>query len=164
MICVVFGLVDSLGKNMVLRSWNVGGSLTDSNMNKWWPCFYDMDTGNGISNTGEENVAKTAYIDGFSNANASSGVNSLVIKQNDPNNGYDEYSSRLWDVLRDSRFISTGVYSGSDYNGLWDLWRTNSSLLTSSSMYVENYFSAQTKNCGELLYNYDYRVKYLTKY
>nr|DAX10919.1 MAG TPA: hypothetical protein [Bacteriophage sp.]DAY68854.1 MAG TPA: hypothetical protein [Caudoviricetes sp.] len=48
----------------------------------------------------------------------------------------------MWDVLRDSRFISTGVYSGSDYNGLWDLWRTNSSLLTSSSMFVENYFSA----------------------
>lgn len=164
MICVVFGLVDSLGKNMVLRSWNVGGSTTDQNMNKWYPCFYDMDTANGVSNTGEENVAKTAYIDGFSNADTTTGVNSLIIKQNDPNNGYDEYSSRLWDVLRDSRFISTGVYSGSDYNGLWDLWRTNSSLLTSSSMFVENYFSAQTKNCGELLYNYDYRVKYLTKY
>lgn len=123
-----------------------------------------MDTANGLSNTGEENVAKTAYIDGFSNADTTTGVNSLIIKQNDPNNGYDEYSSRLWDVLRDSRFISTGVYSGSDYNGLWDLWRTNSSLLTSSSMFVENYFSSQTKDCGELLYNYDYRVKYLTKY
>ena len=66
--------------------------------------FYDMDTANGVSNTGEENVAKTAYIDGFSNANTTTGVNSLIIKQNDPNNGYDEYSSRLWDVLRDSRF------------------------------------------------------------
>lgn len=164
MICVVFGLVDSLGKNMVLRSWNVGGSLTDSGFNKWWPCFYDMDTANGLSNTGEENVAKTAYIDGFSNADSSSGVNSLIINQNDANNGYDEYSSRLWDVLRDSRFISTGVYSGSDYNGLWDLWRTNTSLLTSSELFVQNYFSSQTANCGELLYNYDYRVKYLTKY
>ena len=164
MICVVFGLVDSLGKNMVLRSWNVGGSTTDDNMNKWYPCFYDMDTANGVSNTGEENVAKTAYIDGFSNASTTTGVNSLVIKQNDPNNGYDEYSSRLWDVLRDSRFINTGVYSGSDYNGLWDLWRTNSSLLANSSIFVENYFRAQTKECGELLYNYDYRVKYLTKY
>lgn len=164
MICVVFGLVDSLGKNMVLRSWNVGGSTTDDNMNKWYPCFYDMDTANGVSNTGEENVAKTAYIDGFSNASTTTGVNSLIIKQNDPNNGYDEYSSRLWDVLRDSRFINTGVYSGSDYNGLWDLWRTNISLLSNSSLFVENYFSAQTKDCGELLYNYDYRVKYLTKY
>ena len=164
MICVVFGLVDSLGKNMVLRSWNVGGSVTDPNMNKWWPCFYDMDTANGLSNTGEENVAKTAYIDGFRNADTTTGVNSLIIKQNDPDNGYDEYSSRLWDVLRDSRFISTGVYSGSDHNGLWDLWRTNSTLLTSSSMFVEDYFSSQTKNCGELLYNYDYCVKYLTKY
>ncbi|MEE0855450.1 hypothetical protein [Eubacterium ventriosum] len=49
-------------------------------MNKWYPCFYDMDTANGVSNTGEENVAKTAYIDGFSNADTTTGVNSLIIK------------------------------------------------------------------------------------
>jgi len=116
MICVAFGLVDSLGKNMVLRSWNVGGTLTDDNYNKWWPCFYDMDTANGLSNTGEENVAKTAYIDTFSNANTSTGVNSLVITRNDATGGYDEYSARLWDVLRDTRFINTGVYTGSTYD------------------------------------------------
>jgi len=49
-------------------------------MNKWYPCFYDMDTANGVSNTGEENVANTAYIDGFSNADTTTGVNSLIIK------------------------------------------------------------------------------------
>ena len=164
MICIAFGLVDSLGKNMVLRSWNVGGSLTDEGMNKWWPCFYDMDTANGLSNTGEENVAKTAYIDTFSNADTSTGVNSMIITQNDANGGYDEYSSRLWDVLRDTRFINTGVYTGSNYNQLWDLWRTNQTLLASAELFVQDYFSSQTASCGELLYNYDYKVKYLTKY
>ena len=98
-VCIAFGLVDSLGKNMTLRSWNVGGSLTDENMNKWWPCFYDMDTAFGLSNTGEENVPKTAYLDTFANAKVESGVNSLVITQNSADGGYDTYSARLWDVL-----------------------------------------------------------------
>ena len=171
MICVVFGLVDSLGKNMVLRSWNVGGELTSSDHNKWWPCFYDMDTALGLSNTGEENVAKTAYIDIFKNADDKDGVNSLSISYNDPDGGYDTYSSRLWDVLRDDRFISTGTYDLT-YEAIWDLWRINSKLIggdpkngiSGSKLFVDDYFSSQTEGCGELLYNYDYRVKYLTKY
>lgn len=163
-ICIAFGLVDSLGKNMTLRSWNVGGELTSTNHNKWYPCFYDMDTANGLSNTGEENVPKTAYIDTFDNAKVESGVNSLVITRNSPNGGYDTYSSRLWDVLRDSRFINTGVYSGNEYNGLWDAWRNRDSLLKNSEYFLNTYFSTQTKDCGELLYNFDYKVKYLTKY
>lgn len=163
-ICVAFGLVDSLGKNMTLRSWNVGGNLTDENMNKWWPCFYDMDTAFGLSNTGEENVPKTAYLDTFANAKVESGVNSLVTTANSPEGGYDTYSARLWDVLRDTRFINTGVYPSAGYNSLWETWRSVETLLKEANYYVDNYFSIQTKNCGELLYNYDYKVKYLTKY
>mgnify|MGYP003186956801 CR=1 FL=1 len=163
-VCIAFGLVDSLGKNMTLRSWNVGGSLTDENMNKWWPCFYDMDTAFGLSNTGEENVPKTAYLDTFANAKVESGVNSLVITQNSADGGYDTYSARLWDVLRDTRFINTGVYSGAGYDALWETWRSVGTLLKEANYFVDNYFSIQMKNCGELLYNYDYKVKYLTRY
>lgn len=171
MICTTFGLVDSLGKNMVLRSWNVGGELTDGSYNKWYPCFYDMDTALGLSNTGEENVAKTAYIDVFKNADDKDGVNSLSISYNDADGGYDTYSSRLWDVLRDDRFISTGTYELT-YEKIWDLWRINSKLIggdpsnniNGSKIFVDEYFSSQTEGCGELLYNYDYRIKYLTKY
>ena len=164
MICVAFGLVDSLGKNMVLRSWNVGGTETDyQNFNQWWPCFYDMDTGNGLSNTGEENVAKTAYIDGFKNKETENGVNALEIKYNDPNGGYDTYSSRLWDVLRDNLLLREGKFPYT-YENIWDAWRTNSNLLSSSEQYVNNYFSQQTAGCGAILYNFDYKVKYLTKY
>lgn len=162
-ICTAFGLVDSLGKNMTIRSWNVGGNLTDEGMNKWWPCFYDMDTAFGLSNTGEENVPKTSYIDTFSNA-TTDGVNSLVITANSADGGYDTYSARLWDVLRDTRFINTGVYSGAGYDQLWETWRSVGTLLNDANYYVDNYFSIQTRNCGELLYNYDYKIKYLTRY
>ena len=163
-ICVAFGLVDSLGKNMTLRSWNVGGSTQDATMNKWWPCFYDMDTANGLSNTGEENVPKTSYIDTFRNAKVEAGVNSLEIIRNSADGGYDTYSSRLWDVLRDVAFTNTGVYQGGDYNSLWRDWRNGETLLKSPEYFIDNYFGAQTKDCGELIYNYDYKVKYLTKY
>ena len=164
MICIAFGLVDSLGKNMVLRSWNVGGTSTDYSYNMWWPCFYDMDTANGLSNTGEENVAKTAYIDGFSNKITDAGVNALSIKYNDPDGGYDTYSSRLWDVLRSNLFIQAGTNLGYTYDNLWNNWRSRTEMLNSSTIFVEDYFSSQTKNCGQLLYNYDYKIKYLTKY
>lgn len=163
-ICTAFGLVDSLGKNMVLRSWNVGGSTTDTTKNKWWVGFYDMDTATGLSNTGEESIAKTAYIDTFKNSEVENSVNSLVITQNSPEGGYGTYSSRLWNVLRDSRFINTGVYSGGGYNELWNSWRNVGTLLKDANYFVDNCFSIQTRDCGELLYNYDYKVKYLTKY
>ena len=161
MISIAFGLVDSLGKNMVLRSWNVGDGET---MNKWWPCFYDMDTATGLSNTGEENVKKTSYIDIFKNAEVSEGVNSMQVLANNSEGGYDTYSSRLWNVLRDQIFINTGVNNGLTYNSIWSEWRKKEKVINSANYFVDNYFSSQTKECGELLYNYDYKVKYLTKY
>lgn len=163
MICVAFGLVDSLGKNMTLRSWNVGGDKLDARMNKWYPCFYDMDTANGLSNTGEENVPKTAYIDTYYNATAEQG-GALQTIQNDSQGGYGTYSSRLWNVLRDSIFINTGVYTDGGYNELWDRWRNVGTLIKDYEYFISDYFSSQLKNCGELMYNYDYKVKYLTRY
>ena len=171
LICVAFGLVDSLGKNMVLRSWNVKDSETDE-LTTWWPCFYDMDTATGLSNTGEENVAKVAYIDKFTNGTNSEGMNTLSIIQNSAEGGYDTYSSRLWDVLRDSRFINTGSSEGLSYDTIWSDWRQDTNLIginatsgeSGITKFMNECFKSQTSGCGELLYNYDYRVKYLTKY
>lgn len=164
MICIAFGLVDSLGKNMVLRSWNVGGTATDyENYNKWWPCFYDMDTANGLTNTGQETVAKTAYIDTFENKIiGEAGVNAMQINKNDPNGAYDTYSSRLWDVLRSTPFLQ-GTNYGLTYETVWNTWRSKS-ILNSADVFINDFFSSQTRGCGQLLYNYDYKIKYLTKY
>lgn len=154
--CVKYGLVDSLGKNLTLVCYDVGGA------NKWFIRFYDMDTGNGLDNVALESVAKTAWLDTFSN-NDNNSVNSLVITKNAADGGYDTYSSRMWDVLRDSIFANTGVFDSS-LETLWDLWRNNATICKDINDYVDNYFAAQTKDCGELLFNYDYNVKYLTAY
>ena len=69
----------------------------------------------------------------------------------------------MWDVLRDSIFINTGVFDSS-LEELWDLWRNNANISKDVNHYIDEYFSAQTKSCGELLFNYDYNVKYLTAY
>lgn len=154
--CIVNGLVDSLGKNMQLVCYSINGTK------KWFVRFYDMDTGNGLDNVALESVAKTAYLDTFAN-NPNTDVNSLIVNRNDPAGGFDTYSSRMWDVFRDSIFINTGVYD-STFETLWELWRNNANVIKDVNHYIDNYFAAQTRDCGELLYNYDYNVKYLTAY
>ena len=47
-LCYAFGMVDSLGKNMTISSWDVG---SDGNP-LWYPMFYDMDTAFGFTNNG----------------------------------------------------------------------------------------------------------------
>lgn len=150
--CVKHGLVDSLGKNMTMVRIN----------GKWWIRFYDMDTANALDNVSLESVAKTAYLDTFSN-NKTSAVNSLVITKNAADGGYDTYSSRMWDVFRDTIFYNTGIFD-STLEALWDLWRNNATICKDVNDYIDNYFAAQTKNCGELLFDYDYNVKYFTAY
>lgn len=156
LVCVKYGLIDSLGKNMTIVCYDINGSK------KWFIRFYDMDTANGLDNVALESVAKTAWLDKFSN-NDKNNVNSLVITKNAVDGGYDTYSSRMWDVLRDTVFANTGVYDNS-LEGLWDLWRNNDNICKDINNYIDNYFAAQTKDCGELLFNYDYNVKYLTAY
>jgi hypothetical protein len=42
-LAIIFGMVDSMCKNLTLRSW--GGT-------RWWTCFYDMDTAFKMDNSG----------------------------------------------------------------------------------------------------------------
>lgn len=57
LICQIFGMVDSLGKNMVLTTF---GPTKDSHGNLltiWYPSFYDCDTIMGLNNTGQIDVS-----------------------------------------------------------------------------------------------------------
>ena len=58
-IALVFGMVDSLGKNLTLRTWNA----TSKKNGTFFPAFYDMDTAFGLDNGGMENVDPEANID-----------------------------------------------------------------------------------------------------
>ena len=50
---MTFGMVDNLGKNCMLDTWD--GKI-------WYPRFYDMDTMAGLNNTGEETILSDAEI------------------------------------------------------------------------------------------------------
>jgi len=57
MIVIIFGLVDSMIKNLTLRSWT-----RSSKSSIWYMCFYDMDTALRVDNTGAETVPYNAHI------------------------------------------------------------------------------------------------------
>jgi len=57
-ICMAFGLLDSVQKNLNIKSWNEG--------NTFYLAFYDMDTCLGINNDGE-NVSYYAFSDYWRN-------------------------------------------------------------------------------------------------
>ena len=176
-IANAFGMVDSLGKNFTLRSWNAkfnDESDDELNINKWYPCFYDMDTALGLTNAGSESVPTTVFIDAYKNTEIDEDnirPNVLKIERNaKQNNSFGLYNGKLWDILRSTApngspndFVSSGKYSGDYYEGTWRKLRSPGCSLSTQDNFI-NLLISQTEGCGELLYNLDYTVKYLTKY
>lgn len=168
-IANAFGMVDSLGKNLTLRTWNIN----DDDM-MWYPCFYDMDTALGITNEGAESVPSTAFIDEYKNRvinEGDTGTNSLIVTRNKQiPGGFVAYNSKLWNILRATTeegsaniFKSTGHYKGDYYEDVWKKLRQVGGNLRDVNNII-NMLTEQTQECGEILFNYDYNIKYLTKY
>lgn len=169
-ICMIFGLVDSLGKNMTLRTWDGGKT--------WYCVFYDMDTANGESNTGYETVLETAYIHRLTNQIKDNNhkLNTLKILYNDAHNGFDQYSSRLWDILESIYFTQEQTSATKDtFSSIWNKIRDQKTTILNEQglteinkscldNYVDYFFKTQLESCGEMVFNYDYYVKYLVKY
>lgn len=173
-IAMAFGMVDSLGKNMTLRTWGNG---------KWYPTFYDMDTALGLTNAGEESVPSTAYIDSFENSTKTDGPNVMTVTRNaQQTHGYGAYNSKLWNILRatsdeqgNKSFWAKNCESAGWNNGFYgEFWRllrdgsikkdgTTNGPLSSPNNFI-SLFTAQTSDVGEMVYNDDFNVKYLTKY
>lgn len=75
-IVILFGMIDSLGKNLTLRTWNLDPSTLTGLM---YPSFYDMDTALGISNFGNEDVGSMVFTDYWMNIKNSSGESVLKV-------------------------------------------------------------------------------------
>lgn len=173
-IAMAFGMVDSLGKNMTLRTWGNG---------KWYPAFYDMDTALGLTNAGEESVPSTAYIDSFENSTKTDGPNVMAVTRNaQQTHGYGAYNSKLWNILRATsdeqgnrsfwaKNCESAGWNDGFYGEFWRLLRdgsvkedgTTNGPLSSPDSFI-SLFTAQTSDVGEMVYNDDFNVKYLTKY
>jgi len=61
-IAIVFGLVDSMAKNLTLRSWTTTSDGQGGRNNIWYMCFYDMDTALRVNNVGAETVPYNAHL------------------------------------------------------------------------------------------------------
>lgn len=175
-ICMCFGMVDSVLKNMELKTWtpNIGDHST------MYPAFYDMDTALGIDNAGES-VDYFAFSD-FWRINSSELGNEVSAQPadiypdffdiSDKNlKGYDIPSSYLFAIAKYSYLkvlgFSNEVYSSFPrLNGyeltpinLYAQYRKTSGALKSADHFINTYFD-RLKNIPNSIKNLNYRSKY----
>lgn len=146
------GMLDSLGKNMTIRTWDGG--------NTWWTAFYDMDTGLKLTNAGDEDVDADVYIDIFKNKAKytfvdESGVTRTVYRYDeipfDPETKTRVPYTETWSKEDGPNTIETyfnlrpdeGKGYGAYNSGLWNILRD------------ENTFIQETKQSGQYKYYAD---------
>jgi hypothetical protein len=175
-ICMAFGMVDSVLKNLELKAWN---------SKKIFPAFYDMDTALGVDNNGR-NVSFFAFSDYWENSTTDLGngtvkANGVEIypdffNKNQDNKGYDVPSSYLFAIAKYATMDLMGVNSlipyignteaGSSSNAplspvnLYSLFRKKGGDLESASTFMSKYFTKRLKYIPNSLKNLNYRAKY----
>ena len=160
-ICMLFGLVDNMGKNMQWKQWYRSGSET-----YWNPTFYDMDTGNGLDNSGAESISTTCWDNMMINF-----ANKVMQLYGDSDESETSittvYGNKIWGILeiplvyQKWNIASGGLASEDDpfiYSNMWSRLRTT--VIPSAEKLFDDYFASQVKNVGILLYNYDFETKY----
>ena len=156
MIAIIFGLVDSMAKNLTLRSW----TKSNSGDNIWYMCFYDMDTALRVNNVGAETVPYNAHLhryytntDSIAEARVTNHCPSIsgVFNQE-----YSGYNTRLQEIVENC------VLDSSDAKTLQSVYRElRTNLFPDPEVFIEKYYVGQINKVGAALYNYDYYLKYL---
>lgn len=157
-IALLFGCVDSMCKNLTIRSWG-----TDV----WYCCFYDMDTAFGLNNAGQDIVEYWAHLHRWYNvASQDTGITQYTQEKNYVStDNYKQYFAswwnRIWEVLENL----AGQDSGSTENrtsleSLYVNLRTN--LFPDPDKFIKDYYQSYTEKTGSIMFNYDYKIKYLT--
>jgi len=179
-ICMAFGLVDSVEKNLNIKSWNSGRDF--------YLAFYDMDTCLGVSNSGSK-ISYFAFSDYWDwrgsiedgslgdvkvyRDYAPSGENSGISSES----FFDTPSSYLFAIAKyayqvlkktatsDSQ-ISDLVYHP---NNLWARWRKREGMnrgdgsLANAKTFIDKYYRHHLAGVPEVAFNYNYRYKYFVK-
>lgn len=176
-ICMALGLVDSVQKNMNIKTWNG---------NTFYTAFYDMDTSLGKDNAGND-TDPVAFSD-FWKAEQANEYGEVVLKQAtqyrdwyDPDiHGYDIPSHYLFALAKYAPMVidSEQIYRYCP-NNIWARFRrsdaspindngytnfiTNSlGCLRNSDYFIETYYGNYLSKVADLLFNFNYRKKYLT--
>lgn len=158
-IAIIFGLVDSMVKNLTLRSWN----KSSSGDNIWYMCFYDMDTGLRLNNVGAETVPYNAHLHryytseeaGVSEARVTNHCSSITGLFNQE---YSGYNTRLQEIVENINVS----YDSSNAKTLQSVYRDlRTNLFPDPAAFIDTYYKGQINQVGSALYNYDYYLKYL---
>lgn len=182
-ICMAFGLVDSVQKNMNLKSWSgTWNTSNNSGTGQFYIAFYDMDTCLGINNKGTD-TTYFAFSDYWSYTNISNGSDTITpgriniyrdySPSDDQNAGdfYDTPSSYLFAIAKYAA-LSNPTTSESILGidklttspaYLWATWREKGGILESAESFIKNFFSNNLGSVAIPLINLNYRNKYLVR-
>ena len=172
-ICMAFGLVDSVEKNLNIKSWDAG--------REFYLAFYDMDTCLGVSNSGSK-ISYFAFSDywDWKNSIEEGTLGKVKVyrdyapKGEEGTVGTDSYfdtpSSYLFAIAKYayqvlSRSMSSDQISSLVLhpNNLWARWRKRGGPLANSESFINKYYRHHLAGVPEVAFNYNYRYKYFVK-
>lgn len=185
-VCMAFGLVDSVQKNLNIKSWNSG--------ELFYPAFYDMDTCLGVSNSGSK-ISYFAFSDYWESSIDDDGyiTPAKIWRDYSPNEVKDETESPTEsssDEELDSSYFdvpSSYLFAIAKYaysvlgkedlimhpSNLWGIWRNSSQnsawvsqdekqkgCLANASYFMDTYYKDHLENVPLSAFNYNYKYKY----
>ena len=170
-ICMAFGMVDSVLKNMNLK--NFKSEVEGYNFNC---AFYDMDCALEEANDGEEKISYLAATDYWYSRKTDNNKISEIVKENDYWNsieggkGFDFTSSYLFAVVKyakpyfqslpdtEEKYVSNLYHYPQNF---WAFLRRSNGELKSAEYFINKYFKSGILSTSEYLSTLNYRVKYL---
>lgn len=163
-ICMAFGMVDSILKNMTIKSWNA---------KKGYIAFYDMDCANGEDNAGYENVSYLAATDYWHSDLINNSYTDTVTIDYDywdqtVGKGFDYKSSYLFAIVKYAQPVLNKI---KDLNitlnrypqEFWAILRNSEGELRNADYFVDTYFISGIGEIPPYLATLNYQVKYLYK-
>lgn len=167
-ICMAFGMLDSVQKNLNVKSWNGGKT--------YYIAFYDMDTALGKDNDGKK-VGYFAYSDYWTILTESTELIDATVQRDFQPKGivstvsfFDVPSSYLFAI---AKYASVVLDEGSVTTFPLKLWaqfrsdiidpKLHKGCLKNADYFIDNYFSKRLNTIGPELLNFNYRAKYLPK-
>lgn len=145
LICQLLGMVDSLGKNMVITTFGPAKDVHGNLLTIWYPSFYDCDTILGLNNTGQIDVSSGIEMSEY--VQRDSKLWRLLTTPH-PNNPFPEMISKRYTELR--RNVMSGG-SVSEYAPF------------SFESIIKFYENNLIDEIGQRFYNEDAETKYIKK-